>query len=66
MGRQGEKISTADRIQAIRVYTLSEWSRLLAVVTDPKFTGSVSIELSAKDGRPGQPKVTQTRYGIQG
>ena len=66
MGRATEKISQADRIHAVRLYTLSEWSRLLALVTDPKFTGTVSIEISGKDGRPGEPKVTQTRYGIQG
>ena len=58
-------MSTADRIQAIRVHTLSEWSRLLALLTDPKFTGSVGIEISAKAGRPGDPKVTVTHYGVQ-
>jgi len=65
MGRRNETIGTADRIQAVRVYTLSEWSRLLTVLTDPKFTGSVGIEISAKAGRPGDPKVTVTHYGVQ-
>ena len=59
------KLAIADRIRNLKMYTSREWLRLYEILTAPNFTGTVSLSLSAKSGRPGEPKVTIEEYGVR-
>lgn len=56
--------TTADVIVAKRLWLHRKWDDLWDMATDPKFTGTIGIEISAKDGRPGEPRVKIEHYGI--
>lgn len=62
---QGDKNERriADDILQLRINLHREIDRLYAILQDPAFKGCFTIELSAKDGRPGEPKVTISRIG---
>ena len=57
-------MSAADRIRALRLWLHRKLDRLYDDLCDPTFTGTMVIELSAKDGIPGQPRVRVEHYGI--
>ena len=59
----GTKPTTADRIRALRLWGHREWDALYDRLCHPSFTGTIIIELSSKDGRPGEPQVTTRKYG---
>jgi hypothetical protein len=37
---------------------------LLTMLADPSYKGSISVELSAKDGVLNEPKITVVRWGV--
>ena len=55
---------TADRIIALRLWIHRRFDELYDKLTDPAFTGTIGIEISGKDGRPGEPRVREERYGV--
>lgn len=59
------QIRAADKIRYLRVGLIRELERLLDRATDPQFTGTVGLELSSKEGRPGEPRITVTQYGMR-
>ena len=54
----------ADVIVAKRLWLHRRMDALWDVATDPTFTGTIGIEISAKAGRPGEPRVKIEHYGI--
>jgi len=54
---------TSDRIIAMRLWLHRRFDELYDHLTDPDFTGTIGIEISGKDGRPGEPRVKEERYG---
>ena len=65
MSNQGGRPAneTSDRILAMRLWLHRRFDELYDHLTDPDFTGTVGIEISGKDGRPGEPRVKEERYG---
>jgi hypothetical protein len=59
----GPKSHTADRIVAMRLWMHRRLDALFDRLTDKDFTGTIAIELSGKDGRPGEPKARVEEYG---
>ena len=68
MGKEAGRIpnQTADVIIAKRLWLHRKWDELWDLATDPAFTGTIGIEISAKAGRPGEPRVKIEHYGIVG
>jgi hypothetical protein len=58
--------ATADRIRALRLWLHRRLDQLYDQLTDPTYTGSIAVELSGKNGIPGEPRVTESRYGCSG
>jgi hypothetical protein len=54
----------ADGIRALRLAIWRDWERLYAEAQRPGFTGTIGMELSWKEGRPGIPRFTRETYGI--
>jgi hypothetical protein len=52
----------ADINRARSLLAKRELHRLLELALDPMFTGTIAVELSAKEGRLGQPKVSLIRW----
>jgi hypothetical protein len=57
-------IRPADRIVALRLWLHRQLDRLYDEACDKEFTGNVALTISAKDGRPGEPKLLVERYGV--
>lgn len=57
-------VTPADRAKLVRLFLHKELDRLLREITAPKFSGGFSMELSSKDGRPGEPICNLRRYGL--
>ena len=55
---------SADRIIAMRIWLHRQLDRLYDELCDPEFTGSVGLTITAKEGRPGEPKLLVERYGV--
>lgn len=60
----GRPDKTADRIRGLRLWLHRKFDELYDRVTDPDFTGMVGIEIHSKNGRPGDPRVKEERYGV--
>jgi hypothetical protein len=58
-----QKQNPADHNRMVRLTTIRTWDRLLAEATKPNAKGIVAIEISHKDGRLGEPKITTVKYG---
>lgn len=53
--------------RSARLAILTEFDRLLAKTADPRFRGSITVEIHASGGQIGQqPKFTVTQYGTGG
>lgn len=63
-GRQPTE--TANRIAALRLFLHRELDRVFDVVCDPNWAGTVGIQISGRAGRPGEPRVTEEKYGVCG
>jgi len=63
MSEPGGKSHTADRIIALRLWMHRRLDALYDRLTDKNFTGTVSIEISGKEGRPGEPRARVEEYG---
>lgn len=59
------EVKVADRIRTLRLYLHRRIDRLFDQVTDKDFTGKVGLELSVKDGRPGDPREIVERWGVR-
>jgi hypothetical protein len=55
---------TADRIVAMRLLLHRELDRLYDILCNPNWTGTVGISISGKAGRPGEPRITEEKYGV--
>lgn len=68
MGKQsGQNVprevqNRADTNRFRRVQAIRELERLLREATEPAFTGTVSVRLSAKGGMIGKPVTTTERW----
>ena len=55
---------TADKIRALRLFLHRIIDRMYDELTSPTCTGTMRLELSAKAGRPGEPRHGIERYGV--
>lgn len=53
----------ADNNRERTVAALRRFHELLALAADPRFSGTIAVEISAKDGTYGRPKFTHVEYG---
>lgn len=60
--RQNETHHRADVNRARRLQAVRELDLLLKEASEPGFTGSVIVEISAKEGRLGDPVTTRRKY----
>jgi hypothetical protein len=51
------------RITNVRKYMIWRLDQLLEKLTRPDFTGQITLNISAKNGRPGEPREIIERYG---
>lgn len=63
-GGKTNQPSPADRARAMRLFLHRKLDQLYERLTHPRFTGSITIELSGKDGRPGEPRTKIETYGV--
>ena len=63
MGKQPTG-TTVTKINDIRKYMIWHMDSLIEKLTDPDFTGTITLEISATQGRPGKPIETVKRYGF--
>ena len=54
----------ADRTRNLKLFLHRKLDRLYETLTAPGFNGTISIKVSAKDGRPGEPEITVVNYGV--
>jgi len=59
---QAEATQRADNNREKSVRLIQALHRLLAVAAEPKFCGTIAVEISVKDGVFGRPKTTLVSY----
>lgn len=64
MGDRATKTNLADRAVALRLFLHRRLDSLYKEITSAGFTGTMGIEISAKDGRPGEPRIKLETYGV--
>lgn len=62
MGSRSPNLPEADGNAEKKTLLLRRLHQLLAIAADPAFDGTISVELSVKNGRFGRPKYTVVEY----
>jgi hypothetical protein len=57
-----EETSRADNNREKSMSAIRHFHRLLGLAADPRFCGTIAVEVSAKNGRYGKPKLTLVEY----
>lgn len=57
-----DETKRADNNRVKSISALRHLHRLMALAADPKFSGTIAVEISAKDGFYGRPKLTLVEY----
>lgn len=57
-----DETQRADNNRVKHVSAMRRFQQLLALAADPAFSGTVAVEISAKDGHFGRPKCTLVEY----
>ncbi|MGO9108533.1 MAG: hypothetical protein ACLP9L_04805 [Thermoguttaceae bacterium] len=64
MSTETRPIPEADRIRAMKLFLLRRTAALFAKITDPQYSGYMTVQVHSKGGRPFNPQTGDIRQGI--